>query len=301
MVRIVLLSICIYFPLLVSGQFKGQIKAADDQAPVPFVNIWIKGEYKGTSANQQGYFSLPVHTGDTLVLSSVGFEKLEFVVGTLVSDTVNLLMKKQAVVLDEVAVMGNRNAKGRRYTIDKIDKWKIRSFIGTGGVPIMYGFVIEQEEVLMAGMGIKSVSFVTKSEKVPSTVLIRLYEKGTDGLPGNSLHTTPILVECKRGKHITTVDVEQMNLSFPSNGLIVAIELLCIEENTIEITVTDARGPGKPEKIKRKHINPYIGTSDSHQQNTLVYSKGDWYLLARENFPPQVGLKSIPFRLELKD
>jgi hypothetical protein len=48
--------------------------------PVPFVNIYVPAAGRGVKTNGVGFFSLPVLAGDSVVISSVGYQRQYYVV-----------------------------------------------------------------------------------------------------------------------------------------------------------------------------------------------------------------------------
>ncbi|MEI6852813.1 MAG: carboxypeptidase-like regulatory domain-containing protein, partial [Bacteroidota bacterium] len=67
------------FPAILFSQntvIKGKITDVDSNEPVPFVNIGIKDQHKGTTSDMDGKFELPVTSGEYIILfSSIGYEK----------------------------------------------------------------------------------------------------------------------------------------------------------------------------------------------------------------------------------
>jgi len=64
-------------------QFSGQVltEYGAEVGPVPFVNIYIKEQpYRGTYADESGFFSLVAKTSETVVFSALGFRKEEFII-----------------------------------------------------------------------------------------------------------------------------------------------------------------------------------------------------------------------------
>jgi hypothetical protein len=57
-------------------QITGVVINNDDLSPIPFVNIGVKGTYRGTSADLHGFFSLVTFAGDDLSFTSVGFKDI---------------------------------------------------------------------------------------------------------------------------------------------------------------------------------------------------------------------------------
>lgn len=67
-------------------QFSGIVVTADSVRPVSYTNIVIKNTWRGTVADYNGYFSFVAHKNDTLIFSSVGHKKVEFVIPDTIHD-----------------------------------------------------------------------------------------------------------------------------------------------------------------------------------------------------------------------
>lgn len=50
------------------------------RGPVPFVNVYVPAAGRGVRTNEVGFFSLPVLAGDSVVISSVGYQRQYVVV-----------------------------------------------------------------------------------------------------------------------------------------------------------------------------------------------------------------------------
>jgi hypothetical protein len=94
-------------------QLSGQVVDASDGSPLPGVSIVIKGTKKGVASDANGRYQLSVNEQDTLIFSSVGFERK-----TLIAKGVSpvLDMKMQAQMMGEVVVVGYGTTKGRYTT-----------------------------------------------------------------------------------------------------------------------------------------------------------------------------------------
>lgn len=85
----------------------GVILDVENQAPIPSVNIQIKGTVFGTSSDLNGHFTIIMQRSDTLVFSSIGYEKSYFNFDpNLQKDRYTLiqLMKKDTLQLEEVVI-----------------------------------------------------------------------------------------------------------------------------------------------------------------------------------------------------
>lgn len=61
-------------------QFSGVVVSQDSISPVPFATVMIANTSRGTTTDYYGYFSFVAHKGDTIVFSSVGYKKSNFIV-----------------------------------------------------------------------------------------------------------------------------------------------------------------------------------------------------------------------------
>lgn len=114
-----LLIICSLLPVIVFGQNqsveKDSIKyiqmtgivITDSMERVPFTKVYDKVTKRGVIADYYGYYALVVHPGDTIVFTSLGFKRKEYVV----SDTMSLdkftlvqIMKYDTITTDPVEV-----------------------------------------------------------------------------------------------------------------------------------------------------------------------------------------------------
>ncbi len=85
----------------------GSILDASDLQPIPYVNVYVRHGY-GMSSNINGYFSLPCHSGDTIIFSCIGYETVRYAVpDSLMSKSriVGVLMTADTVMLPEVVVL----------------------------------------------------------------------------------------------------------------------------------------------------------------------------------------------------
>ncbi len=82
----------------------------DDSTSVsglPGVHIYVPKAGRGTTSNHVGFFSLPVLIGDSIVVSSVGFERQHFIVPEDAPEyqTIVITMVSDATLLSEITVL----------------------------------------------------------------------------------------------------------------------------------------------------------------------------------------------------
>lgn len=85
----------------------GVVLDAENRVPIPSVNVVLKGTLFGTSTDLNGHFTIIMQRTDTLVFSSIGYEKSYFTFdATLEKDGYTLvqLLVKNTLQLQEVIV-----------------------------------------------------------------------------------------------------------------------------------------------------------------------------------------------------
>lgn len=89
---------------------KGRI-TDESNSPLANASVQIKGSAKGTTADEQGNFTISVSPGDILVVNVVGYEKKEVPVGNDSQLTISLKRQDQAMEEVIVTAMGIRRSK----------------------------------------------------------------------------------------------------------------------------------------------------------------------------------------------
>jgi hypothetical protein len=117
--RIVLLSCCLVFGFALAAQtdqppnrlvqFSGLTLDGSNQQlePVPYVNILVKSKNRGTYSDFEGFFSIVLEMGDTVIFSAIGYETINYVVPTDLEDdrySIVQLMTQNAIDLPETVV-----------------------------------------------------------------------------------------------------------------------------------------------------------------------------------------------------
>ncbi len=81
----------------------GTVKARNNDV-IPGASILIKGTTKGTTANADGAFTISAQANQTLVISSIGYQSKELIVGN--KNNVTIILDEDQSALNEVVVVG---------------------------------------------------------------------------------------------------------------------------------------------------------------------------------------------------
>ena len=81
----------------------GQVVEEENEDPIPYATIFIKGANKQVLTDDKGQFAIQANKNNILIVSYIGFESKEVQV---TSHNVKIYLKKAAYDLDEVQVVG---------------------------------------------------------------------------------------------------------------------------------------------------------------------------------------------------
>lgn len=88
-------------------QFSGIIVTGDSLNPIPFANIIVKNTNRGTTSDYYGYFSFVAQKSDTIIFSSIGYKRNQFIVpDSLNQNRYSLIqmLQNDTIYLDEAIV-----------------------------------------------------------------------------------------------------------------------------------------------------------------------------------------------------
>ncbi len=134
-------------PFIYSQQddfIEGRLIDAKDETPIAFATIRVKNKSKGLISNMDGGFKIPEKLqklGDTLVISSIGYESQEIVLSQLSKEKVNIIQLAAKVeALATVTIMGSN--KKRKKNKNNKKKLTARAIIKAAieNIPDNYPF-----------------------------------------------------------------------------------------------------------------------------------------------------------------
>jgi len=115
---------------------------SDDSGSLPGVSVIIKGTAIGTETDFDGKYTIKANTGDVLSFSYLGYTTTDKTVGA--SSTINVTMKEDANVLDEIVVTGVAGATSRKklsVTVAKVSAKELEDMPTTSAASALQGKV----------------------------------------------------------------------------------------------------------------------------------------------------------------
>jgi hypothetical protein len=88
-------------------QLSGVVLGSDSASFVPGVHIYVPKAGRGTTTNSVGFFSMPVLVGDSLVISSVGYQRQHYIIPNTAKEyqTIIITMVEDITFLKEVEIV----------------------------------------------------------------------------------------------------------------------------------------------------------------------------------------------------
>jgi hypothetical protein len=99
---LVLVNLMVVQLLAQDQTVSGKVVSAKDNAPLPGVNIVIKGSSRGTVTDMEGSYRMDASPTDVLVFSQIGLKTVEVTVGQ--QTVVDVSLEEDTKVLGEVVV-----------------------------------------------------------------------------------------------------------------------------------------------------------------------------------------------------
>lgn len=131
----------------------------ESNAPLPGVNVQIKGTYQGVATDSDGRFSIQVATNSTLIFTAIGFKTQEVILGNQSEIQVQLIT--QIGTLDEIIITANRQAQAIEdvpQQVIVIDKSDIEQNVALDITDVLKknaGIDVIQYPGLLSGIGIR--------------------------------------------------------------------------------------------------------------------------------------------------
>ncbi len=213
---------------LISFSQTATIINSQTKEKIPYVNIWLTNKKVGTSANFEGEFSIKAEKTDTLVFSAIGFETKYLQYGKI-RNIVEL--NPIEINLEEVVVKNNKELH-----IGKIPQLNTDCYYDSNGSPYIIAKFFEYKEEYAQTPLLKTIKIASSSKVRNAKFNLRLYSANDKGEPDKFLYNKNILCKAKKGKHITSIDLSDLNIKFPKNGFFIAVEYLIIKHNRYKFT-----------------------------------------------------------------
>lgn len=258
------------FSCSLSAQILGVVKDSITGEPISYVNIWVENENIGTTSETNGSFSLDIQEEKVLVFSTLGYESKK-----LSSKNEIILLKPKVFELNEVEVKFSKQNK----EIEIGDTKKVFYLPEPQSIPWIFARRFYLDENNLEVKYVKEIIYFTNSEVQNGIFRARVYNVKNDGMPGEDLILDELIVEAKKGKHQTKVDISKYNIQIPKEGIIVSFECLIVEQNKF---LQKASTIKSKEKFTIVNYSPHIMYFHNDYFENYNFRSGKWLYFSKE-------------------
>ena len=251
------------FTISLSAQIKGKI-VDEKNNPIAYVNIWVENENIGTTSEENGDFTINTTKNKKLVFSAMGFQKI-IISG---SDAQLVILKTSEFVLNEVVIQ--KKFETKQLEIGWYDSAVAQAFDNGPRIDVKF---FPYETKYKRTKFIKKVTINLDNKIENGTIKIHFYKVTEKGFPGEEMLKKDFLVTLKTGAGKRIINVLDLNLKMPLNGLFVGFEKLLIEKNKIETTIFNANN--NTSKLNRTYY-PLLLYNYIEGDYQYTFSGGNW-------------------------
>jgi len=265
-----LFAILYFIGFLSFAQTKGVVKDGVSGNPIAYVSVWVENENIGTTAEENGEFSINLNDkSKNLVFSVLGYERKV----VKASDVAIVLMTPSSVELNEIFIVNKKESK--RLEIGKIKK--LAEAFDKG--PRLDAKFFPYKTEYKSTKWIQKVTLMTDCRIDNATIKLHLYEVGENGYPGKEVLQKDFIVSIERGIRENKIDLSEFNLEMPEAGVFVAFERLIIERNKLERKITDYNSNTTKTVIS---YSPLVLYNPVERDFVFSFSGGKWNKITKE-------------------
>ena len=214
---------------LIFSQITGTILDSIEKKPIQYVNIWIKNKALGGTSGHNGKFSMDkAKVGDTLMISYMGYESREVLAG---EEHLTIYLKESAEELGEVVIIPMKLELEKEINSYE-RRGQIQEFLYAGeNLQYSAARFFEHKSGYEKTPFIKEISVVTDNTlKDPVPLSIKIIAADPDGRPSETYLSGNFIIETKKGRKESTLDLTQEKVQVPENGFFIVLERIYQEE-----------------------------------------------------------------------
>ena len=216
--------IYLFFSCQALGQqiFSGKIIDSKTNSGIPFASIGLLKENHGTTADKNGFFVINKieNKPDTLIITSVGYKKMELLLTNSFKESF-ISLEKDIKILEQVYV----NSKRESITLNKFKKCTEQYYISNNEY---FSQLAQFFEVENKNSYLQEISICTNGKNC--TFRLHIYEyNDTLFCPGKEITDSSIIVNINKTKQ--KINLKNFKIKIPSHKFYVSIEWLKLKEN----------------------------------------------------------------------
>lgn len=266
--------IVLIFSTISSAQIKGVVKDSITKEPIAYVSIWVENKNLGVTSEKDGSFEIETTEESNLLFSIIGYNNKTSKVN---KDGIYYLSLKENII-EEVVVTSPLKTK----TLEINDNSKEIYLPEPQQIPLLHARRFYLDEKNLDTKYIKEITYTTHSKVENGIFRVRIFGVTTEEMPGEDLIQEEIIVQVKKGKQKTKVDISKYNLSIPKEGIVVCFESLIVEQN---MYLQEGRIVNTKKTVYNLNYSPHIYYKYSTKEVSYIYRTGKWVKQKRILYP----------------
>ncbi|OYU81716.1 MAG: hypothetical protein CFE23_02190 [Flavobacterium sp. BFFFF1] len=211
---------------MVHGQVSVTIKSKETGEPISYANVW-KSNKIYASSDSLGTFSIGENELNIpFKISALGYKTKDSI---LINEAKTIYLEEDFIELKEVLLSKKVNAKKIKVGKLKNGDVGVVSEMNKETAQIGRFFSNDSGETLFLDKFRFKAICATRN----CIVNILIYAVGKNGEPAEIINRNNIPCKVKKGHHINEVDLSDLNIQFPPEGIFIMVNYLFLEQNKL--------------------------------------------------------------------
>jgi hypothetical protein len=265
----------------------GTILEDSTLAPLPYVAVSLVGSNFSAIADQNGYFELEADFGkassNRLLFSSMGYQRDSLVIVPGKCENLSVVMKPKSYPVPEVTVMFREFVTEKTGNTRDHDAGSL--YLDTHGQQTALKIKPHRRK---PGKLVSVEYYLSDEGNTEAPFRVRIYNADSSGKPGKDLIEDALVVKPKGQTGWYSINLENLDIEIPSDGLFVAIEGVFpddINQYYNESDFIDLAHPDKKQNTTTLAYGQRIGYNRKCRKDTWHYSMSKvWFQLTEQSF-----------------
>lgn len=253
------------------GKLHGTVWSFNRKQPIPYVNIVPVGRQGGTYSDETGAFEITARDKDSLVFSSVGYNRITLCVADIKKMSNQVQLYPESIPLEFVTIGTNREAKIERENFGYLKTNGHQSNVAPGS---QYAVFIKNDS---GQEGLIESLLLGISADRKSRIRIRVYEHVNGNAVGKEITKQNIFADVTGNHPSFKIDISMHHILFPEKGVVVAVEFIGVVDRDVKIN--------RESSVQTKL---YVTDGNDTERNTWVCNRDRRFV--RESFTNQLQI-----------
>ncbi len=199
----------------------GRISDVNLAKPIGYASVYYKVKNSGVYSNNSGTFSLGLVPNDTLIISAIGFKKIEIPSAQL-TNQLDIKMEQQVFQLEDVTIVNLMSNKigNKRTELGNLSRDKSSLISGMKGRTV--AFYIEPKSLKLGLITALKFGISSMNEAFVKVRLFKVDEQS--GEPGDEIILDNNIVNVKVGQKKIHYKLKDQNVYLQGKGVFAALE-----------------------------------------------------------------------------